>query len=171
MVEGIKNFLVKPLMNQFNGKNRRKSAMKVFQEFNITIVEKEILKEFLNERKKGKKVIILGAQEISDQSQQSRPRAYAILKNLEGKKFLEILKGKGFMLTSTGEQLVNEIKYRENVLKTFFLKNLNFSELMAEEEASALSIYVSTYLIEAFNKKAEKRKSSHQKISILLDNK
>ena len=121
--------------------------MQVFREYSLTMVEKELMKEFLNATLQGDKIIILGAQEISGKLKLSRPRAYAILINLESKGILEKFKRKGFLLTSKGENLIHEINHREKILETYFYKELQFPLENAMEEASSLSIYASSFLI------------------------
>ena len=111
------------------------------------MVEKETLKEFLDAKLKGDKIIMLGAQEISLKLNFSRPRAHAVLKNLESKKILEKFKRKGFILTTKGENLIHELRHREKILETYFYKELGFPLDKAVDESAALSIYSSSFLI------------------------
>ena len=162
--------------------------MQVFKEYCLTMVEKETLKIFLKATLNGDKIIILSAQDISEQllSSQSdkvdcpkksngestpimnkstrsgkkssksgkktrkgfisRPRAYAILKNLESKEILENYERKGFVLTDKGETLIHESKVKK-ILETYFYQVLKFSLEDASNEASSLSIYSSSLLI------------------------
>ena len=121
--------------------------MKIYQEYSLTIVEKELLKQFINATLNGDKFIILGAQEISKILNLSRPRIYAILKNLESKKILEKFKRKGFILTNKGENLIHELIHREKILETYFFQELGFSIENSVDEASTISMYISSFLI------------------------
>ena len=127
--------------------------MQVSEEYSLTMVEKELLKEYLNATLNNEKIIILGAQEISEKLDLSRPRVYAILTNLESKGILEKFKRKGFLLTEKGESLIHEINHREKILETYFYQELEFSLEQATEEASNLSIYTSSFLINALCEK------------------
>ena len=111
------------------------------------MVEKETMKIFLNATLNGDKIIMLSAQEISEKLNLSRPRSYAILMNLDSKGILEKFKRKGFVLTKRGENLIHELNHREKILETYFYQELKFSLEEAVEEASNLSIYASSHLI------------------------
>lgn len=111
------------------------------------MVEKEAMKIFLNATLQGEKMIILSAQEISEKLSLSRPRAYAILTNLVSKNILAKKKRKGFILTERGENLIHELNHREKILETYFYQELKFSLENAVEEASNLSLYASSHLI------------------------
>ena len=127
--------------------------MQVSEEYSLTMVEKELLKEYLSATLKNEKIIILGAQEISEKLDLSRPRVYAILINLESKGILEKFKRKGFLLTEKGESLIHEINHSEKILETYFFQELDFPLEQASEEASNLSIYTSSHLINALCEK------------------
>lgn len=121
--------------------------MQVFNEYSLTMVEKQLLKQYLNATLNGEKMILLGAQEISEKLDLSRPRIYAILTNLQSKGILEKFKRKGFVLTNKGETLIHEINHREKIMETYFFQELDLPLEKATEEASNLSIYTSSDLI------------------------
>lgn len=122
-------------------------SLQIHQAYSLTMVEKETLKIFLNATLHGDKMIILSAQEISEQINLSRPRAYAILTNLVSKDILEKFKRKGFILTQKGEELIHELNHREKVLETYMYQVLKLPLDKATDEASNLSLYASSFLI------------------------
>lgn len=121
--------------------------LQVFKQYSLTMIEKETLKIFLDATLHGEKIIILSAQEISKKLELSRPRAYAILKNLVEKGILKKLQRKGFILTSKGENVIHILNHREKILETYFYQELNLSLDKAGDEASNLSLYTSSLLI------------------------
>ena len=121
--------------------------MNDFNDYNLSFVEKTALKEYLRLKIKNQEIIILGSQDMASVLDVSRPRAHTILMNLRKKKILKKLDRKGFMLTSEGEDLVNELCHREKLLEGLFHLNLKMPLEKAKIEAENLSIYVSTDLV------------------------
>ena len=105
------------------------------------------MKVFLNAILDGKKLVLIGAQELANEMNFSRPRAYAVLKQLVNKSLLEKYKRKGFILTSKGESLMHKLVHREKILEVYFYKNLNFDLEEAQREASSLCIFADSLLI------------------------
>ena len=67
--------------------------------------------------------------------------------NLESKEVLKKFKRKGFILTEKGEISMYELNHGEKILETYFYQELNLSLENATMEASNLSLYVSSLLI------------------------
>lgn len=144
---------------------------------NLTSIEKETLKVFLQLKQSNAPLMLVGAEELSQILTEnihdiSRPRAYAILSKLEEKGFLQKIKRKGFTLTDKGLQVLKELQHRIKILETYFYKELNMPLesdepfTSASKEASRLVLHVSFEFIEILCEQLENPRTCPHDIEI-----
>ena len=110
----------------------------------LTQIEKETLRVYIKlKRDRNQDEIIVGAQELSENIDVTRPRAYAILLQLENKGVLVNKKRKGFTVSAKGEDLLNDLLHRLKILELFFYQELGMTLENASSEASNLAIHIS----------------------------
>ncbi|MHA2502788.1 MAG: metal-dependent transcriptional regulator [Candidatus Kariarchaeaceae archaeon] len=130
-------------------------------EFDLTTVEKEVMREFIRLQISKAPVVLLGAEEVSQLLSSrgheiSRPRAYAILSRLEEKGILQKIKRKGFVPTEYGARVLRELLHRTKILEVYLNQELGMPLELASQEATELVLHVSFILVEILCKKLGK---------------
>jgi len=88
----------------------------------------------------------------------TRPRAYVILTKLEQKGILERRKKLGFFLTKMGNQVIDVLNHRKQILEIFLHHDLDFDLESASEESLKLLLAISDKIIDRLCKKMGKPK-------------
>jgi len=125
-----------------------------FVKLDFTKVEKESLSVYL-QRRMTKRNPLLGASDLGEQLGVSRPRAYAIQKQLEKKGVLHNDKGQGFHLTGKGEVILDSLQHRWKVLETYFFTDVGLKLEKASEEAMNILLHISEEFLEKICEKLD----------------
>ncbi len=125
-----------------------------FVNLRFTIVERECLSVYLR-RRMAHKPLVVGASEISKVLGVSRPRAYALQKQLEKKGVLVNDKGQGFFPSKDGEIILDSLQHRWKVLETFLYSDLEMKLDDASAEAMNMVLHVSDNLITTLCKRLD----------------
>ncbi len=136
----------------------------------LTLIEKQALIIFLGMYEKKAPVILLGANELGSALKLSRPRAYAIMKQLESKEILTKYGRKGFIPTELGEKVIKSLSFRHKILEHFFYTELGMKLEQAHVESFNLVLHVSDTLIECIAKKINYPETCPHNIEIPYNN-
>ena len=125
-----------------------------FVRLDFTKVEKESLAVYLR-RRMANRNLLLGASDLGEHLGVSRPRAYAIQKQLENKGVLHNDKGQGFHLTGKGEEILDSLQHRWKVLETYFFTDVGLELEKASDEAMNILLHISEEFLEKICEKID----------------
>jgi len=121
--------------------------MDLLEEIHPTTTEKDVISQYIIKIRQGEPDPLIGPKEMGELMGFSRPRAYAVLSQLQQKHVVDKIERKGFILTKMGKQLINELIHRTKIMETYFHTEVGLKLTIAEEDAKNSALHVSSTLI------------------------
>lgn len=134
-------------------------------ELDLTTSEKDVMRIYITQRAKHEFPIV-GAQQAADVLKLSRARTYAILLQLQKKRFVQKLARKGFILTKEGEKEVDNLIHRLKIIEIYLYQELHMPLETANAEASNLCLHISEELNQLLCKVLDKPNKCPHDITI-----